>query len=1323
MPLREQILSIKGEYKAKTDDKGVPVQLVSNFGLRKGQSAFRHKKGAYYRFTVRALADVPPLLTNLRVADAVDALSCPNPDTSRASRILGIELEFRRQGEGIVYGALCLWLEKNKIAPSPDYTARAAALSPELHERLLRVRTDTLACPLQIVDVGAAENGNTPVVPEDWLDREFTDGFSLRQAIDTLPSRQLEAEATYCCHYGLHVLENSQWIPRVEVPVESLPAYGLRVRWNTDARVLESAIQPLHSAGEFESWLAENDIRMRFRAHRGPDNTLVWIACDRESLHNPEPAFHATEPSGVLTSRLQKSIRRGRGAARFLETTLLQLWASPSHSAPEQQFLRTSAARQMAWRLFISFFEDAGPYVADSEGRYLSLTDLVALAVLAHADPDIQWNECVRDLLIVTALLVQRNDGPGRNWDWRRGSRRAPIAGNSPLARVSLFALEAMPMMERDAEMLRQGCDYSRNESLVFAPLAVLGREELTKAAEVQIQQETLRASYDFHCTPQILLLLQGSLPFLPVDPQRHSLKALRQFIWENSSRLSTRNVHRPKTDTESVAILALLNEIQKHLCEKEACPVVVLGSGNEPGYKSVKEGPATPFANLCPNQEASASPEEETKARAGFLCLFGRTLVRKIGKRTMEFIAAGTSEAPFKVKSSSGKDLVYLEDDERDQPRLSAQQALLALLEKEGPLIVERPQAPVGYRWKGELPGKFRIEYLADPLQVGGVRFRAHGRDVPAFDASPWMERVPALPLVSLGERDARLIRQVLYIPAAQGEKLEEPGVLQNLLRQAVGTFRGEHGWVYNWVGLGEVSPIPAKIWQRMLTRLHNCFESCVEIGPVDRNGDAQYAAIDSLYEGTFWRLFNLLAFLYPGTVLPQGSMRFALKRETPGYVHLLESVEKLAFRTFERTACPETSESFPRVNTVLWDHQRTTVDRVLHGFLWERRRGFGDASCVGAGKTLSALAAMSGIAAVSHRPDADGTRAPGDGFLVLVREIPLIETWRAEIQKHCEGFDVVTQNAAGVLSGALGRHSILVTTLARMRETPVHQRWHLVVIDECLAVQNAEALQTQEAWRQVLCARYGVLLLSATFFRSRFEKLFYLLKMLRSDLPETREHLDALLSESIVCNLPKDDGWRWSIHVNRFPLSNAVRKGYDAILAESARDAKSVYLSLQNYLRARVDRVEVFRWVLETRLVPGDRALIFTASKEEADQLVSAFRGVISRFSHVPGPVAGRHVAASVAEAAHGVNHLVCCNVIVMRPPQPDLLPQMKGRLARPGQKRTDLRIEYLLLGDTIEEAEILRLEAAARFRSQYIMPLAEFYELAIGIRSPEE
>ena len=48
------------------------------------------------------------------------------------------------------------------------------------------------------------------------------------------------------------------------------------------------------------------------------------------------------------------------------------------------------------------------------------------------------------------------------------------------------------------------------------------------------------------------------------------------------------------------------------------------------------------------------------------------------------------------------------------------------------------------------------------------------------------------------------------------------------------------------------------------------------------------------------------------------------------------------------------------------------------------------------------------------------------------------------------------------------------------------------------------------------------GVLMLSATFFRSDYEKLFYMIRMLRSPLPRTMEWLPATIHEHIVCQVP---------------------------------------------------------------------------------------------------------------------------------------------------------------------------------------------------------
>ena len=46
---------------------------------------------------------------------------------------------------------------------------------------------------------------------------------------------------------------------------------------------------------------------------------------------------------------------------------------------------------------------------------------------------------------------------------------------------------------------------------------------------------------------------------------------------------------------------------------------------------------------------------------------------------------------------------------------------------------------------------------------------------------------------------------------------------------------------------------------------------------------------------------------------------------------------------------------------------------------------------------------------------------------------------------------------------------------------------------------------------------------MLSATFFRSAFDKLFYMIRMLRSPLPRTMEFLPTLIHEHVLCEVPE--------------------------------------------------------------------------------------------------------------------------------------------------------------------------------------------------------
>jgi len=157
---------------------------------------------------------------------------------------------------------------------------------------------------------------------------------------------------------------------------------------------------------------------------------------------------------------------------------------------------------------------------------------------------------------------------------------------------------------------------------------------------------------------------------------------------------------------------------------------------------------------------------------------------------------------------------------------------------------------------------------------------------------------------------------------------------------------------------------------------------------------------------------------------------------------------------------------------------------------------------------------------------------------------------------------------------------------------------------------------------------------------------------------------------------------------------------------------EEKQLYIKLQSYLYDNFDYVDAFNQIINRKSDFLKRCLIYAKSKNEADLIGKTIQNV-SRFPDITG----QHVVISYTEGTYGLNNLIHLNTIVTRPPEPDKLPQMKGRLDRPGQLSDTLTIEYLYITNTIEDASIFRLELANNFFNNYILPLADFYDMAVG------
>lgn len=1298
--LVEQVKNKNGSFSAQLSKQGIPFPNIQNNGLKKGQCAVRHKNGGYHQFAIRAEEDIPPLLTQIRVVSALEALN--RNDIAAAAEWLTVKPEFDQQGESVVFSALCLWLKENNINLPTELKKReqGAILSDSLRNRLLLTRKDTVPFSISIAAIGCVGAEGTSVVPEDWMGKVFNNGEQLCRAIDKLPHRQGLPPAEYCTHYGLKIVSEPRWLTADAVDRTLSPEFGVSI--TKDGEQIKTSILPL-SPSNLDSWISQQTTASHFLIHEfaapGSEDaalgrTLI-IACTKSKICESVPSYQSGLSVGLLASKLQKCIRLGRRASKALEETVDQMRRAAPYNLPDDHFKRSSGSRQLAWRLFISIFEDAKPYADAPNGEYLGMQDLLALSILAHAAPDLQFNAAVGNKFKYTARLVQQTDAHGDNWNWRKGGKKTKILPDSPFERMCAAAETFMPMMKRDSEMLRQGCDYLRTTQLALAPLRETSPSDETAPPD---DHSVITSAHDFHCCPAILLYLQASLPSTDCELQLEnqpnaitSTQNLKRFIWENVSRINVRNPnHRPARDPISQSLCAEIRAIQTSL--------------------ALNHPPALPKLSQYPAPEYITSEEIATPSigRSAFIALFGQSIdLPKASsgedrqfKHAFTAVAAGQPDVPFKIKikKAGAKHSVYLSGDDRRR----GEQDLVAHLAKTHGLDIPIPPSPAGYCWRFETSNpSVRIQVVAEK---GETSFSVNGVNVPAFNASALLKKRDVSKPVSPAPNDANLVANALYIPSEKDYGAETQWLLNQTLRFLAQERRKNCQPIFQWTQLAQQSPLPPVVWQRAYTKLLSTVQGRVTIGPVDRNGDKTFAAVDYLHEGVLWRIFNLLSFLFPDCVHPSSDLDFAIDNQSPSYTTLIQDLELLASPKVPQVAC----NPAPTVKTPLWQHQASSKSRILHELLTNNRRGFGDASDVGAGKTLTTLAIMCELA--QHQRTVQNNSA--EAFLVLVYNEALVETWKNEINKHTEGFHFITQNSSGELSDCIRQNSVLVTTLGRMRDTPVTRRWHIVVIDECLSVQNADALWTQEAWKQVACSRHGVLLLSATLFRSRFNELFYLLRMLRTGLPESREYLDAILAESITCHLPEKTDWHWTEETRLFALDPQTRNQYNHIKAAHA-DPRSTFGRLDALLAERFPferHVEEEIRHIENQ-APNRRALVFARSNEEAE-LISNNQPTIGLYPDI----SKRHVISTTAVAARGVNNLVHCDTLITRPVDPDLVPQMRGRLGRPGQKNPNLHWVWIVAEDTLEETKLERNKMAEQFHGEYIMPLAELYKRAL-------
>ncbi|BCS82730.1 helicase [Cotonvirus japonicus] len=721
--------------------------------------------------------------------------------------------------------------------------------------------------------------------------------------------------------------------------------------------------------------------------------------------------------------------------------------------------------------------------------------------------------------------------------------------------------------------------------------------------------------------------------------PVSMSTREISKYIWDTSS---SHNIRSKKTNQKSDLIL---RQIQGFFHEECDIP---------PESTEIKPCTITKIKpNIC-------------VSRSSFLILFGF----KYRNKQRDVILAGTIEKPARVKIAN-------------EWTFSNDKTILNAYPKRY-VDVSKINPPFGFQWTKK---KYFTEIIDGKPYVDNVK-------IDFFNASDVL--ISTIPNV---ETNCNSKTRKLVVNVLSGLDLDFTTILN--LRTS-----GKNQ-IVNWVpSKSDSDKLDLNLIKCVYTKLFNQYNNIITIGPCDRSGNKMHNSINYYLEGKIWAVMNLLHYLYPDTIIPTQLLNFRINNTTQGYVHMTSSLREILFSNTKITGSPlfprsQKNKVIPKIITKLWDHQQETVNTILTGFK-SGRHGFGDASDVGSGKTLTSISIAVQLIereTITH-----------SAIIVLLPGNKLIDTWRQELEKHTQNFDVKYHKPSGDI-GTINRNTIVISTMARIRENPIDHPWLLVVIDECLSVQNKNALQTEQAFIQSLMSKY-LLMMSATFFRTRFDKLYYMLKMLQSGLPEQRQYLDAILVETIVSKIPINNR-KWTSNTNYFELDSITRKEYDKINSKNISD-EIKYSKLISYLtnNSQVNDLIVLQLkkLIKNLEKQQRKCLIYARSKTEAN--------LWSEKLNIPiYPEKGDHCITTYHDGTYGLNDLVIYDTIVMRPPNPDSLQQIKGRLNRHGQKCNDLFIEYFFLKNTIEEGLMIRLNIASNFVHQYIMPLAKFYKVSVN------
>ncbi len=1298
----------KENSKTRYDGKKI-LQNLANLGGNKGTKLFVDRNGEYNGIVIELQDKVYPLFL-----DGVVHLLYLNIESNYTNNMFLIEkyglIElYQKYSNEIFRYIVDQFLILNNSKPIfSDYPNIISQIEKDLNLINLKKRIGTEIHSLIPVSIKVISCGE--LLPEEWIGKVFDNAESFHRSIDMLEARINKPPVTYLANYCMMYFKEDELLNTSELKLDWVTSGSNGNVWFQDKKTGKFINLTLTNIKNIINTINELENYVTIDCFEKP----IYVLFSQNDTFNQVNKELESNSIGFNVSLMQKSFRRGPDMFTNLKNAIEKLSLAKPYNNPELQYQLVSGSRQLFWRYFICVIEDIQIYESDI---HLDICDLIFYSYIFSKYPKFTLSKNLTNKLVELGkkLLYVKTFVDFQKFK-EDTTNLSDIKSRFELCLG--IANKIMPGMRGDKKMIRYLLTWIKSKpkliNLDNIKTNILDLDNVEKIS----QKYCYYASIDLHTNPLMIVQLQNSLfGFKKSKLETVDLETCSGLIWDCSSKYNIRkhekfNYHKLNDLLYLIQFTWFNNKIDTMINEL-----------NNSKYKNCQDNTI--------NYELFDLETLDLRLKDNLSRLINLTINNEIAfdilnknkQQINQLKHIITKNQICQVILSSQFKNNYWYKGKKIQPIYTNDQIKFKLKEEIIDSEDEQYEA-IFNNYLTYLPNYkpiidnivFKINIYYDKsnekiIMINNVSTIKIKQNYQIEYLDSTYDLIKDKPMYSIKLN----INNILY------------KTLDNLITcnlDQISSFI-EYKSIINlqvnqntYIQSDLMEKIPTHIKQILLSRVLTSLEDKQErvtliIGCIDRLGKANGDSVDSVYEGYILRLFNIFSVLY-GCFTRVNEYKFIIDTKSKIFRHWLESMGyQLEFNSKQNKKIEIESDNsnvnsqIKMIKTQLWEHQIKVRDMVINNVLKFNQRGFGDASEVGSGKTLTALSCIEFL----------NNLTPGSNYLVLVPNTNLYSVWEDEIKAHCINTICKKQESDGSWIKTIATKlsidlkkipTIWLSTMGRNRDHQLNEPINWVVIDECLTVQNKDSKWTIKAFEQIVRAKYGVLMLSATFFRTRFDKLFFMLKMLCTGLPTKSEYLDTILNTAIGANI-KTNRIKWETTVHKIELDKKFYLEYES---NKVQDKFESYIKLKKYLNNKIKYEDLVKDKIDLMLKSGRKVLVYVESESQFE----IFQEYVDKNKLKWGfyPDIEKDVCIiSKHKGTYGINNLVKYDTIMMKPPEPDKLPQIKGRLDRPGQKSTKLYLEYIVIKNTIEEIDMIKLEISNSFYKGHIIPLANYYE----------